>query len=209
MAGGCADEPIPDSEKILIESSSSPLGPSQGKGEAPTKDAKPKKPKRSANVVVAKKAGIRFTAPRGWTSLSDGEVAYAADGPRAREFAKRMNVSIEQFQSMMESTDVLLLGLDGTLNVNRLPGIPTLPSSTELRLSMSTIADVEDVRDIDTPVGDGRIAHYVIDSGDIQQYGAAVLVKVNDAVVQLTVTTRDRDETRRILADVVPTIKRT
>lgn len=206
LATGCAAEPIPESEKILIESSSSPLGPAAKDAKSKSKEAKPKT--KRANVVVAEQAGIRLTAPRGWTNLSDGDVSYAASGPRAREFAERMNVSPEQFQSIMESTDVFLLGMNGTLNINRLPGVFALPSETEIRRQLSTLADVDEVRNVDTPLGDGLRVHYAIAGGGVQQHGAAVIVLVNGAAVQVTVTTRSADEAQSILARAIPTLKR-
>lgn len=206
LAAGCSAEPIPESEKILIESSSSPLGPAAKDGKAKNRDTKPKKDAR-ANVVVVKSVGIRFIAPRGWTSLSRGDVSYAADSPRAREFAERMGVSPEQFASMMESSDAFLMGMSGNLNVSRVPGYSSVPSPADVRQQISTIADVDDVTDVDTPLGPGRRARYSM-SGNYTQYGGLVLLDVSSSVLQVTVTTAAADTTDDILGSVIQTLKR-
>lgn len=209
VSSGCSAEPIPESEKILIESSSSPLGPSSGKGAA-TKDkaAKPKgKKKASQNTrVVAQQSGVSLIPPSGWTSIGEGDLAFAADSPRGRELAGKLGMSAEQLGALLETTDLFLLGLPGNLSVSRLPQ-SQLPSEDELRSGIAALGDVSDVSDVNTPLGGGRQVSYSI-NGATTQYGDAVFVAVDGAIVQVTVTTRSAGESASYLSQSVATLKR-
>ncbi|MCX6400890.1 MAG: hypothetical protein NTX33_13300 [Propionibacteriales bacterium] len=206
LAGGCAAETIPDSEKILIESSSSPLGPAAGDGKAKNRGAKAKK--KPANVVIAREAGVRFTAPRGWSRLGEGGLSYAADSPRGQEMAQRLGMTMEQFKAMVESTDAFLVGLSGNLSVTRLPGYSSIPTAGDVRSQLSTVAEVSDVTDVNTALGTGRRARYAITSSVGTQYGTALMVASGGGVAQLTVTSASAAASDDVMATVVKTLKR-
>ena len=101
LTAGCAHDPGPPAD---IEYHSSPIGGAQGKqpkGEKAkakaTRTREDSGPRRI--TVVATDSGLRFRAPAGWTVLTDGNVSFAANSPRAKEVAQQIGVTLAEFRA--------------------------------------------------------------------------------------------------------------
>ncbi len=208
LLAGCGGEPVAEEDKILIPSTSSPLGPSDGGKGAPSAQARPKEKKqRKANVVVAARAGIRFTAPAGWAPWTAKDLQGTARSTELQELLDRMGLTREQFASSLDDFDVFLVGLSGNLNVSTAG--TSLPSEAEMRSQYATVtSSIDRVEDVDTAAGPGRVIHYSITAGSLTQHGASLMILTGGRVANLTITTADSSETSSRLADLLPTIRR-
>lgn len=209
LAGGCATETVPDSEKILIESSSSPLGPSKDDGKPKPKADKPKKPKpKPANVVTAAVVGLQFVAPKGWTTLTEADLANVSNEDLAA-YAKVAGVSTDELQSSFSQGGLYLFGSSGSININAVGTGQVLPDEAEFRTQLGSRGfNISSVEDVSTPVGPGRVVYYSLSIPGKTAYGAALFLSVDGRIADLTVTTPDADRTRRLMLKVAPTLKR-
>lgn len=210
LLAGCGGEPVAEEDKILIPSTSSPLGPSDGgKGDASAK-AKPKQGQRKKpNVVVAARSGITFTAPSGWARWTSKDVEATSRSAELDDLLDRIGVTREQFAASLDDFDAFLVGLSGSLNVSTVGTGTALPSAAELRRQYEAFASsVDDVEDVDTAAGPGRVVHYSLAVGAGTQHGAALMLLTGGRVANLTITTVDPGESRSRMADLLPTIRR-
>ncbi|KRA31303.1 MULTISPECIES: hypothetical protein [unclassified Nocardioides] len=204
LAGGCAAETVPDSEKIFIETTSSPLGPSKGDGKPKAKAEKPRENK--GRRVKAIRSGISFRAPAGFTRLTKGAVSFAADSPRGRELAERTGFTPEQVRAMFESTDVFLLGFSGALTVGPIDNDGALPTEAYLRAELGEMeGTIEPSENVKTPLGNGRLFRVSFEFGGAQQSGTILYVLSGSTVVEISAGGPDADAT---LNAVIPTLKR-
>lgn len=211
LASGCADEPVPESEKIFIESSSSPLGPSKGDGKASEKPAKPKKetkPKATGQVVTAADVGIQLVAPKGWRALSGADLATTSDEALA-DFAELAGITTDEFRASFAQGGLYVAGASGSLNVTAVGTGQGLPGEAEFRAQLEPRGfNISTVEDLYTPLGTGRVVYYTLAVGGRTAHGAALFLVVDGTIADITVTTPDGARTRRLMVTVAPTIKR-
>lgn len=208
LAGGCATETTPDSEKILIESSSSPLGPSKGDGKPKANEAKPKK-KPKAKAFTAQQAGITFRAPAGWRPIDKNALDFAADSPRGKELAERTGFTPEQVRVLMESVDVFLTGFAGALTVGALNSSGTLPSESTYRGQFGTLdATIDPATTVNTPLGTGRVHSYELRVSGTVQRGHTLYVLNGSTVVEITIAGPESAAARSVLDQIIPSLKR-
>ena len=207
---GCSGEPVAEEDKILIPSTSSPLGPSGGGTGEASPDARSKKEKeRKANVVLAPRAGIRFTAPAGWAPWTAKDLEGTARSAELQGLLDRMGMTREQFASSLDDFDAFLVGFAGNLNVSTVGTGTALPSEAEMRAQYAAVtSSIDDVEDVDTAAGPGRVIHYTITVGTRVQYGASLMLLSGGRFANLTITTADADESRSRMGDLLPTIRR-
>lgn len=206
LAGGCATETIPDAEKILIESSSSPLGPGTVDGKV-EKRAKTKK--KRARLLTAEKAGVRFRSPVGWTALSEKDLSFAVDSPQGVELARLTGLTIDQLRARFETIDVYLIGFSGVLTVGVLGTDGALPSRAGFDAGFGDLDHtVESVDQVNTPLGAGRVFGYTISAGGGEQRGVSLYVLNGSTVVEITSAGTDAGQARAILDKVIRSLKR-
>lgn len=208
LAGGCATETTPDSEKILIESSSSPLGPSKGDGKPKANEAKPKK-KPKAKAFTARRAGVRITVPAGWTALSESDLSFAADSPRGKELAERTGLTVDQLRATLKRVDLYLMGFASVMTVTVFDQSGSLPSQAKFEAAFVDL-DVTTTQgeNVDTPLGTGRIFGTTISLSGAELQGGSLYVVNGSTVVDISVVAPDRTTARSLLNDVIPTLKR-
>lgn len=209
LLAGCGGETVAEEDKILIPSTSSPLGPSDGGNGEPSAGAKPSRDKKLPNVVVAARVGIRFTAPAGWAPWTAKDLRGTSRSAELQELLDRMGLTREQFASSLDDFDAFLVGYAGNLNVSTTGAATALPSEAELRSQYAAVtSSIEAIDDVDTAAGPGRVLHYSITLGSRTQYGAALMLLTGGRIVNLTITTADPSEARSRMAKVLPTIRR-
>lgn len=207
LAGGCATETVPDSEKVLIESSSSPLGPSKDDGKPKPKADKPKKPK--AKAFTARRAGVRISVPAGWTVLSESDLSFAADSPRGKELAERTGLTVDQLRATLKRVDLYLMGFASVMTVAVFDQSGSLPSQAKFEAAFIDL-DVTTTQgeNVDTPLGTGRIFGTTISLSGTELQGGSLYVVNGSTVVDISVVAPDRTTARSLLNDVIPTLKR-
>ncbi|WP_182379713.1 hypothetical protein [Nocardioides sp. WS12] len=210
LAGGCAGESTSDAEKILIESSSSPLGPTGGKGTAkdkPTASTKEKEPKRKR--IVARQSGISFLAPVGAAGMTDGSVSFAADSPEGKEFAKRLGITVEQLRGFLATSDVYLSVFAGVISVGPWDQSGVFPTRESIESEIGDLGyTVDDVEDVQTPVGDGRIIAYTQSDSSGEARGVSLYLLNGSTVVDFGVIGADARAIRAVIDEILPTLKR-
>jgi hypothetical protein len=202
LLAGCGGEPVAEADKILIPSTSSPLGPADGGASTAAKEKR--KPARKS--VVAPTAGVAFKAPVGWTVL-DKETIRSTGGERAEALAQEVGMSAEALEAMVAAVDVYLTDYSGVLTVGRYAGAMPTQEAFEAQFG-GAAASVEPVRTRSTPLGDGRLFGYRLTIGGVTQSGGSLYLANGSSVVEITSAGPDGNAALEVLDAVTATLRR-
>lgn len=213
LLAGCAEDTVAAEEKILIPSTSSPLGPSDGKAGGKAGDqvaGKQKKAKKAKapQLIVAREAGVRFRPPAGWMVLDKNRLATDASvADRLQMVADQSGLPIETLRSQIEAVDVWLTDYATVLTAGRATQGDSVPSQAEFERMFGTVAaDVGPFETIRTPLGDCRVFHYQFTVGGAVWNGSSAYVSHGGRVVEITSGGQDGDRARRVLDTVVASL---
>ena len=206
LLAGCGGDPVAQDDKILIPSTSSPLGPSDGGTGAATGDAKPKKQKRAPKTVVARGAGVSLTGPVGWSVLDKATIS-SNGGQRVEDIARQVGVPVTTLEAMIAAVDVYLTNYSGVLTVGRYAG--AMPTREAFQAQFGNVpASVEPARTRSTPLGEGRLFRYRMTLGSLTQSGGSLYVRNGSGIVEITSAGPDGDTALEILDSVVRSLAR-
>ncbi len=203
---GCSAEPVPDAEKIRIDSSSSPLGPSAGSGKAP-KEEKSRAPRSKRVMLTADAAGVAVSVPAGWQVFSKTYINSAAGAERLAAVAEQLNLSVADYKAMIDAVDLFLSdGAGDAITVGPFAG--PMPSKSDFEKQFGGVAATVEADSIATPLGEARLYHYRFSAGGIEQGGATAYVENGDIVVEITGGGVDGQRATEGLRALLKTLKR-
>ena len=160
----------------------------------------------SANEVSV--LGIAFEVPDGWEELEleDGDLPEEAAG-----LAEGLGLTPEQFDQAVRSVDLFVVDGDGPengflSNVNVLDQAGAMPSDDQIEQQFQTIAEEVEVTHEDTSVGDVVAVQYSLKVQDHGVEGVAYLFSQDDEVINITVSTPDREESQEIGDGIIATL---
>lgn len=156
-------------------------------------------------MVEASRVGIRFAVPESWEVVDFAELLEQADAAELEAVAEGMNLTAAQFRAAASNTDVGVFGppsADFTPNVNvQLAPVEEVPSAEQMRLGLTMVgADVQDVQDVTTPLGPGRVTTYRLEVDGTTAYGRQLGVKGPGGVALITVSHGDAEQAERVEA---------
>lgn len=156
-------------------------------------------------VLKAPRSGIQFAAPSDWVLIDAGTLA---DSEAMQDFAEEHGMSLEQLRSTVSHYELTVVGVGGdTVNVVPAMQLAEIPSEAALRSQFREFGgDVDRVRDIEVPAGQGRIAYISIEVGQQVRYGAGIFIRTNAGIVELNVATSSRAGSRHLVEQILPTI---
>ena len=206
LLAGCGGDPVAEEDKILIPSTSSPLGPSDSKDDA-SAQAKPKKEKKPTTVVRAAGAGVRFRLPAGWTVLSDSDVDYATSGAMD-DIVEQSGFPVAQVEAMIAQVDAFVVGFSAVLTVA--PATTSgLPSEDQYRAMLGdAAAGYEAMESVRTPLGEGRVFRSTLTTSGVTMHSLALYVHSDNGVAEIVVGSPDAGQARQALDVLVPTLGR-
>ncbi|WP_299444928.1 hypothetical protein [uncultured Phycicoccus sp.] len=172
---------------------SAPDGPGQAPASAPA----------GTTVVEAGRARIRFAVPESWEVVDFTDLLEQADADELEAAADGMNLTAGQFRAAASNTDLGVFGpptADFAPNINvQLSPVEEVPSAEQMRTGLTTIgADVQDVLDVTTPLGPGRVTVYRLDVAGTTAYGRQLGVKGPGGVALITVSHGDAEQAERV-----------
>lgn len=160
--------------------------------------------------VTADQAGIRFEVAEDWTILGADALDNPGSAAAFEEFSETSGLSTEQIKQMAAQVDVLVISPDGSENVNVIPpgAVRAMPNEASLTSDFELFgATVSGVEQLETPLGQGRVAYYVLPVGGVEQHGASLFVETDDGIVNVTATTSSASRAPDLMADVAETLE--
>lgn len=156
-------------------------------------------------MVEARRAGIRFAVPDSWEIVDFTELLEQADAAELEAVAEGMNLTAAQFRAAASNTDLGAFGPPSAgfaPNVNvQLAPVEEVPSAAEMRRGLTMVgADVQDVQDVTTPLGPGRVTIYRLGVDGTTAYGRQLAVRGPGGVALVTVSHGDAEQAERVEA---------
>ncbi len=154
-------------------------------------------------VVEAGRARIRFAVPDSWELVDFTALLEQADADELEAAADGMNLTASQFRAAARNTDLGVFGpptANFAPNVNvQLSPVEEVPSAEQMRAGLTAIgADVQDVQDVTTPLGPGRVTSYRLEVAGTTAYGRQLGVKGPGGVALITVSHGDAEQAERV-----------
>lgn len=208
--GSDSDDDTSDSSKDDTSQESSPTDDdaSDEESDAETDDESDDESGEAAEApdgyetVTAEGAGLEFAAPEDWEEF-DAESLEGKDA-ELDEYAKGLNITVDQLKQMMSQVDVMLLDTNGdNVNVVIPPGVTELPDQDTLRSQFEALnATVDDVTEVDTPLGTGQLITYTLQG----RSGSSLFVEVTKGVANVTVTMGSPEDAESTMDIVTSTL---
>lgn len=160
--------------------------------------------------MVLTGAGLQLVVPEDWIVLGDDA---EFDPDALADAAAAMGVSPEQLEAQLQQAEALALDpvpvddFADNVNITVVPGPPELPDEDLLRADYAQIgAEVTEVADRDTPVGEGVHVAYTLDVGTTV-YGVGLFVVVDDQLVTVTASSGQDGVAGPLLDGIIATLQ--
>ena len=189
-----------DSEQTGTSSSSASSESSSAESSSPEDSASSESADDDAEgsddgTATARKSGVSFDVPDGWTAVDPAEVASSGEAPDAlKEMAEAQGTTTDQLLEAMKNMDLMLVGEttnDFADNVNVLAS-PAMPTEADLKSQLEQIsAKVEGTETVETDLGEALDTTYSLSAGGTTVQGRMLAVPTDSGAAMITVSTSD------------------
>lgn len=161
-------------------------------------------------TATAKKSGVSFDVPDGWTAVDPAEVASSGEAPEAlEEMAKAQGTTTDQLLEAMKNMDLMLVGEttnDFADNVNVLAS-PAMPTEADLKSQLEQIsAKVEGTETVETDLGEALDTTYSLSAGGTTVQGRMLAVPTDSGAAMITVSTSDAATADEVATQILESV---
>ena len=161
-------------------------------------------------TATARKSGVSFDVPDGWTAVDPAEVASSGEAPDAlEEMAQAQGTTTDQLLEAMKNMDLMLVGEttnDFADNVNVLAS-PAMPTEADLKSQLEQIsAKVEGTETVETDLGEALDTTYSLSAGGTTVQGRMLAVPTDSGAAMITVSTSDAATADEIATQILESV---
>lgn len=161
-------------------------------------------------TATARKSGVSFDVPDGWTAVDPAEVASSGEAPEAlEEMAKAQGTTTDQLLEAMKNMDLMLVGEttnDFADNVNVLAS-PAMPTEADLKSQLEQIsAKVEGTETVETDLGEALDTTYSLSAGGTTVQGRMLAVPTDSGAAMITVSTSDAGTADEVATEILESV---
>lgn len=161
-------------------------------------------------TATARKSGVSFDVPDGWTAVDPAEVASSGEAPDAlKEMAEAQGTTTDQLLEAMKNMDLMLVGEttnDFTDNVNVLAS-PAMPTEADLKSQLEQIsAKVEGTKTVETDLGEALDTTYSLSAGGTTVQGRMLAVPTDSGAAMITVSTSDAGTADEVATEILESV---
>lgn len=210
--GGDSEQTDTSSSSASSESSSESTSPedSESAEASETESADDDAEGSDDGTATAKKSGVSFDVPDGWTAVDPAEVASSGEAPEAlEEMAKAQGTTTDQLLEAMKNMDLMLVGEttnDFADNVNVLAS-PAMPSEADLKSQLEQIsARVEGTETVETDLGEALDTTYSLSAGGTTVQGRMLAVPTDSGAAMITVSASDAGTADEVATEILESV---
>lgn len=161
-------------------------------------------------TATARKSGVSFDVPDGWTAVDPAEVASSGEAPEAlEEMAKAQGTTTDQLLEAMKNMDLMLVGEttnDFADNVNVLAS-PAMPTEADLKSQLEQIsAKVEGTETVETDLGEALDTTYSLSAGGTTVQGRMLAVPTDSGAAMITVSASDAGTADEVATEILESV---
>lgn len=161
-------------------------------------------------TATARKSGVSFDVPDGWTAVDPAEVASSGEAPDAlEEMAEAQGTTTDQLLEAMKNMDLMLVGEttnDFADNVNVLAS-PAMPTEADLKSQLEQIsAKVEGTKTVETDLGEALDTTYSLSAGGTTVQGRMLAVPTDSGAAMITVSTSDAGTADEVATEILESV---
>lgn len=161
-------------------------------------------------TATAKKSGVSFDVPDGWTAVDPAEVASSGEAPEAlKEMAEAQGTTTDQLLEAMKNMDLMLVGEttnDFADNVNVLAS-PAMPTEADLKSQLEQIsAKVEGTETVETDLGEALDTTYSLSAGGTTVQGRMLAVPTDSGAAMITVSASDAGTADEVATEILESV---
>lgn len=161
-------------------------------------------------TATAKKSGVSFDVPDGWTAVDPAEVASSGEAPEAlKEMAEAQGTTTDQLLEAMKNMDLMLVGEttnDFADNVNVLAS-PAMPTEADLKSQLEQIsAKVEGTETVETDLGEALDTTYSLSAGGTTVRGRMLAVPTDSGAAMITVSASDAGTADEVATEILESV---
>lgn len=161
-------------------------------------------------TATARKSGVSFDVPDGWTAVDPAEVASSGEAPEAlEEMAKAQGTTTDQLLEAMKNMDLMLVGEttnDFADNVNVLAS-PAMPTEADLKSQLEQIsAKVEGTETVETDLGEALDTAYSLSAGGTTVQGRMLAVPTDSGAAMITVSASDAGTADEVATEILESV---
>lgn len=210
--GGDSEQTGTSSSSTSSESSSESTSPedSESAEDSETESADDDAEGSDDGTATARKSGVSFDVPDGWTAVDPAEVASSGEAPDAlKEMAEAQGTTTDQLLEAMKNMDLMLVGEttnDFADNVNVLAS-PAMPTEADLKSQLEQIsAKVEGTETVETDLGEALDTTYSLSAGGTTVQGRMLAVPTDSGAAMITVSTSDAATADEVATEILESV---
>lgn len=213
--GGDSEQTDTSSSSASSESSSESTSPedsasSESAEASETESADDDAEGSDDGTATARKSGVSFDVPDGWTAVDPAEVASSGEAPEAlEEMAKAQGTTTDQLLEAMKNMDLMLVGEttnDFADNVNVLAS-PAMPTEADLKSQLEQIsAKVEGTETVETDLGEALDTTYSLSAGGTTVQGRMLAVPTDSGAAMITVSASDAGTADEVATEILESV---
>ena len=210
--GGDSEQTGTSSSSASSESSSESTSPedSESAEASETESADDDAEGSDDGTATARKSGVSFDVPDGWTAVDPAEVASSGEAPDAlKERAEAQGTTTDQLLEAMKNMDLMLVGEttnDFADNVNVLAS-PAMPTEADLKSQLEQIsAKVEGTETVETDLGEALDTTYSLSAGGTTVQGRMLAVPTDSGAAMITVSTSDAATADEVATEILESV---
>lgn len=210
--GGDSEQTGTSSSSASSESSSESTSPedSESAEASETESADDDAEGSDDGTATARKSGVSFDVPDGWTAVDPAEVASSGEAPDAlKEMAEAQGTTTDQLLEAMKDMDLMLVGEttnDFADNVNVLAS-PAMPTEADLKSQLEQIsAKVEGTETVETDLGEALDTTYSLSAGGTTVQGRMLAVPTDSGAAMITVSTSDAATADEVATQILESV---
>lgn len=210
--GGDSEQTDTSSSSASSESSSESTSPedSESAEASETESADDDAEGSDDGTATARKSGVSFDVPDGWTAVDPAEVASSGEAPEAlEEMAKAQGTTTDQLLEAMKNMDLMLVGEttnDFADNVNVLAS-PAMPTEADLKSQLEQIsAKVEGTETVETDLGEALDTAYSLSAGGTTVQGRMLAVPTDSGAAMITVSASDAGTADEVATEILESV---
>lgn len=161
-------------------------------------------------TATAKKSGVSFDVPDGWTVVDPAEVASSGEAPDAlKEMAEAQGTTTDQLLEAMKNMDLMLVGETSNNfadNINVLAS-PTMPTEADLKSQLEQIsAKVEGTETVETDLGEALDTTYSLSAAGTTVQGRMLAVPTDSGAAMITVSASDAGTADEVATEILDSV---
>ena len=213
--GGDSEQTDTSSSSASSESSSESTSPedsasSESAEASETESADDDAEGSDDGTATARKSGVSFDVPDGWTAVDPAEVASSGEAPEAlEEMAEAQGTTTDQLLEAMKNMDLMLVGEttnDFADNVNVLAS-PAMPTEADLKSQLEQIsAKVEGTETVETDLGEALDTTYSLSAGGTTVQGRMLAVPTDSGAAMITVSASDAGTADEVATEILESV---